>query len=78
MTEEAATARTGTVSAVQIDTTTMEAIVAGVTEHLLARGGSLGTRLGEGVFRPCVRELVLASAPLSGNLFSSSSGVKLS
>ena len=78
MTEEAATARTGKVSAVQIDTTTMEAIVAGVTERLLAKGGSLDTRLGEGIFRPCVRELVLASAPLSGKPFSSSSAVKLS
>ena len=60
-TEEAATARTGTVSAVQIYTTTMEAIVAEVTEQLLAREGSLRTQLGEGVFRPYVWEL----APLS-------------
>ena len=38
-----------------------EAIVVGVTERPLARGGPLGTRLGEWVFRPCVRKLALAS-----------------
>jgi len=61
------------VSSMQINVTTMEAIVAGVIESLLAREVSLCTRLGERVARPQRG----VSTPISGKPFSSRSAMKL-